>query len=86
MRIYLSSTFVDLLEHRQAVARVLRQMGHEIIGMEEYVAEGARPLERCLADVANADLYVASLPGDTASCPMRSAAVRPRSRRTRLLG
>lgn len=26
--------------------------------MEEYVAEGARPLERCLKDVDDADLYV----------------------------
>jgi hypothetical protein len=46
VRIYLSSTYVDLVEHRAAVARVLRQMGHEVIGMEEYVAEGARPLEQ----------------------------------------
>ena len=26
--------------------------------MEEYVAEGTRPLDRCLQDVARADLYV----------------------------
>ena len=58
MRIYLSSTYVDLVEHRAAVARVLRQMGHEVIGMEEYVAEGARPLERCLQDVDSAAVYV----------------------------
>jgi len=58
MRIYLSSTYTDLAAHRAAVARLLRQMGHEVIGMEEYVAEGSRPLERCLADVDAADLYV----------------------------
>jgi hypothetical protein len=58
VRIYLSSTYVDLVEHRAAVARVLRQMGHEVIGMEEYVAEGARPLERCLRDVDSAEIYV----------------------------
>ena len=44
MRIYLSSTYTDLVEYRAAVARLLRQMGHEVIGMEEYVAEGSRPL------------------------------------------
>jgi hypothetical protein len=33
-------------------------MGHEVIGMEEYVAEGLRPLDRCLADVSRCDLYV----------------------------
>jgi hypothetical protein len=29
-----------------------------VIGMEQYVAEGNKPLERCLADVRLADLYV----------------------------
>jgi hypothetical protein len=58
MRIYLSSTYIDLVEHRAAVARLLRQMGHEVIGMEEYVAEGSRPLDRCLKDVDSAAIYV----------------------------
>jgi hypothetical protein len=58
MRIYLSSTYTDLVEHRAAVARLLRQMGHEVIGMEEYVAEGSRPLERCLQDVDSAAIYI----------------------------
>jgi hypothetical protein len=34
-------------------------MGHQPIGMEDYVAEGARPLHRCLADVAASDAYAA---------------------------
>jgi hypothetical protein len=58
MRIYLSSTYTDLVEHRAAVARLLRQMGHEVIGMEEYVAEGSRPLDRCLKDVDSAAIYI----------------------------
>jgi hypothetical protein len=33
-------------------------MGHQPIGMEDYVAEGARPLYRCLADVTACDAYV----------------------------
>jgi hypothetical protein len=33
-------------------------MGHDVIGMEQYVAEGSKPLDRCLADVRLADLYV----------------------------
>ena len=71
MRIYLSSTYVDLVEHRAAVARVLRQMGHEVIGMEEYVAEGARPIDRCLADVLPAISTSVSLRGDMAMCRWR---------------
>jgi Domain of unknown function (DUF4062) len=58
MRIYLSSTYTDLVEHRAAVARLLRQMGHEVVGIEEYVAEGSRPLDRCLKDVDSAAIYI----------------------------
>jgi hypothetical protein len=72
MRIYLSSTYVDLVEHRAAVARVLRQMGHEVIGMEEYVAEGARPIDRCLADVTACDLYVGVFAWQYGYVPMGS--------------
>jgi uncharacterized protein DUF4062 len=58
MKIYISSTYQDLIDHRSAVDRTLRRMGHDVIGMEQYVAEGNKPLERCLADVHLADLYV----------------------------
>lgn len=58
MKIYISSTFQDLSEYRSAVDRTLRRMGHDVIGMEQYVAEGNKPLDRCLADVRSADLYV----------------------------
>ena len=58
MKIYISSTYQDLVEHRSAVDRTLRRMGHDVIGMEQYVAEGNKPLDRCLADVRLADLYV----------------------------
>lgn len=58
MKIYISSTYQDLGEHRAAVDRTLRRMGHDVIGMEQYVAEGNRPLDRCIADVGAADLYV----------------------------
>jgi hypothetical protein len=58
VKVYLSSTFRDLREHRAAVDRALRRMGHDVIGMEQYVAEGTKPLDRCLADVRVADLYL----------------------------
>ena len=61
MKIYLSSTYKDLLQPRQAVATVLRRMGHQPIGMEEYVAEGIRPLSRCLDDVKQCDAFVGIL-------------------------
>ena len=51
MKIYISATYQDLSDHRSAVDRTLRRMGHDVIGMEQYVAEGNKPLDRCLADV-----------------------------------
>jgi hypothetical protein len=58
MKVYISSTYVDLVEHRAAVDRTLRRMGHDVIGMEQYVAEGAKPVDRCKADVRASDVYV----------------------------
>lgn len=58
MKVYISSTYQDLIEHRAAVDRTLRRMGHDVIGMEQYVAEGSKPVDRCKADVRSADAYV----------------------------
>src|ERR1700730_8472836 len=56
--IYLSSTYTDLKVCRESVYRALRQMRHDVIAMEDYVATDQRPTEKCLADVAAADLYI----------------------------
>lgn len=58
MKVYLSSTFRDLQKHRSAVDGTIRKMGHDVFGMEQYAAEGSRPVERCLRDVEIADVYV----------------------------
>lgn len=58
MKVYVSSTFVDLREHRAAAIKVLRQLGHEVVAMEDYVADSAVPLKKVLADVAGCDAYV----------------------------
>ncbi|HEU0087651.1 MAG TPA: DUF4062 domain-containing protein [Pseudonocardiaceae bacterium] len=60
-RIYVSSTYRDLREHREAVCRALRQFGHDVVAMEDYVAADQRPLQRCLADVAASDVYLGIL-------------------------
>lgn len=57
MKVYLSSTYRDLQAHRAAVDLILRKMGHDVIGMEQYAAEGNRPVERCKRDVAQSDVY-----------------------------
>jgi formylglycine-generating enzyme required for sulfatase activity len=57
-KIYVSSTYNDLKDYREAVYHTLRQMGHDVIAMEDYVATDQRPVDKCLADVAACDLYV----------------------------
>jgi hypothetical protein len=58
MKVYVSSTYQDLIEQRAAIDRALRRMGHDVIGMEQYVAEGSKPVDRCKADVRACDAYV----------------------------
>lgn len=58
MRVYISSTFLDLREHRARTAQVLRRMGHTPVFMEDYVTEDKRPLEKCIGDVEGVDLYI----------------------------
>jgi hypothetical protein len=58
IRIYISSTYSDLVEHRQQVYDVLRKMRYDVMAMEDYVAADKRPLDKCLADVASCQIYV----------------------------
>lgn len=58
MRVYISSTFEDLREHRLAATQVLRQLGHNVVAMEDYVAESSVPLGKVLPDVEAADVIV----------------------------
>ena len=59
--IYLSSTYEDLKDYRQAVYKALRMAGHQVIAMEDYVAKDQRPVNKCLEDVEKADIYVGLL-------------------------
>jgi hypothetical protein len=61
VRVYVSSTYADLKEYRGAVHHALRQLGHHVVAMEDYVAADARPADKCLADVASCDVYVGLL-------------------------
>ncbi|MGH9855684.1 MAG: DUF4062 domain-containing protein, partial [Blastocatellia bacterium] len=57
-KIYVSSTYSDLKECREAVYRALRALRHDVIAMEDYIASDQRPLDKCLADVAACEVYV----------------------------
>ena len=75
--IYVSSTYKDLVEYRSAVAATLRQLGHQAIAMEDYVAADNRPLDVCLNDVARCDAYVGLFArGATDSCLKKRIPIR----------
>jgi hypothetical protein len=58
LKIYLSSSYFDLVQYREKVYRELRSLRHDVIAMEDYVAADVRPLEKCLQDVRDCDVYV----------------------------
>jgi len=57
-KIYVSSTYIDLKEHRAAVEHALRKMDYQACCMEDYVATDERINERCTQDVMSCDFYV----------------------------
>jgi len=58
LKIYLSSTFEDLKDYRRRVYDQLRTLRHDVIAMEDYVAADERPLDKCLRDVRDSDVYI----------------------------
>jgi hypothetical protein len=58
MKIYLSSTFMDLERYRAIVGRALRKAGYDVMMMEEYVARDERVEFACKGDVVKCDVYV----------------------------
>jgi len=49
MKVYLSSTYVDLREYREGVYRTLCKIeGIQVVAMEDYVACDERPVNKCL--------------------------------------
>src|ERR1700752_4796358 len=58
MRIFVSSSFEDLKEHRAAAIHVLGQLGHEVLAMEDMIAGSAAPLAKVLEMVDRSEAYV----------------------------
>jgi hypothetical protein len=58
LRVYLSSTFEDLKDYRAAVFAELEKAGLDVARMEAYTAADERPLDLCLRDVTQSDIYV----------------------------
>ena len=71
MRIFVSSSFEDLKDHRASAIRVLRQLGHEVIAMEDMTAGSLAPLAKVLEMV---DRKIAGRRTVTHAKPERPAA------------
>lgn len=57
-RIFISSTYEDMLPYREAVSDALTSIEHLPIGMEQFVSTPDRPLDVCLTDVRRCQLYI----------------------------
>jgi hypothetical protein len=57
-KIYISSTYEDLKPYREAVYNTLRQWEIDAIAMEDYVASDKRPLDKCLEDISQCNVYI----------------------------
>ena len=57
-KVYISSTYRDLRAEREAAAQTVRRLGHQSIAMEDYTASSEKPLEKCLADVRDCQMFI----------------------------
>ena len=56
--VFISSTYKDLSQHRRAIWEVLTKFDVNVRGMEQFGARTTGPLETCLAEVGQSDVYV----------------------------
>ncbi|MEO6723418.1 MAG: DUF4062 domain-containing protein [Ferruginibacter sp.] len=58
-KIYISSTFFDLQEHRQALITALQKTERfDVVCMENYGTRSTPPLKKCLEDVEVSEFYI----------------------------
>jgi tetratricopeptide (TPR) repeat protein len=58
MKVFLSSTYNDLIEHRRAAHDALEQLGLHVIWMESFGARPEDSTKACLKEVEESDLFV----------------------------
>lgn len=58
MKVFLSSTYVDLIEHRKAAHDALEKLGLHVIWMEAFGARNEDSTTACLTEVEESDLFV----------------------------
>jgi Domain of unknown function (DUF4062) len=58
VKIFISSTFSDLIEERKVVHETIRKMGYEHIWMEDFAANSKHPRDVCLGKVQECDAVI----------------------------
>ena len=56
--VFISSTYEDLKQHRAKIWEVLQKYDVSIRGMEQFGARKEAPLETCMAEVEQSDIYI----------------------------
>lgn len=56
--VFVSSTYKDLVNHRDDVRKVLEDFNVNINGMEDFGSRKTPPLETCLSEVDNSNIYI----------------------------
>jgi hypothetical protein len=56
--VFISSTYRDLKKHREKIWNVLQNLDINITGMEEFGARQSTPLETCIEELEQSDIYI----------------------------
>lgn len=56
--IFISSTYKDLILHREQIWKTLQNFDLKITGMEAFGARRSNPLETCLTEINSSDIYL----------------------------
>ena len=57
-RIFISSTFVDMIPYRNAIAEAIRNCDAIAYGMERFVPAPIRPLDRCYEEIESSQIFI----------------------------
>lgn len=57
-KIFISSTYVDLIPHRELIYQLLQTFDVELLGMEGFGARKTSPLETCIEELEACDIYI----------------------------
>lgn len=57
-RIFISSTYVDMIPYREAIQTAITNCDAVAYGMERFVPAPIRPLDRCYEEIAGSQIYV----------------------------